>query len=293
MNQRSPVPLPAPPSVRETGPLLEIRQCTSLSEFSECVRIEHATWGEDIAVPAAVFVVAHQTGGYVLGAFESTPAVSLGTFDTNRMVGFTLAFSGVHRGTPFLHSHMTAVLKTHQNRGVGRRLKLFQRQEALKRGIGMVQWTFDPLELKNAHFNLTRLGAVVRSYIPNCYGITESPLHAGLPTDRLLAEWHLDSERVKSILTGPPAALISGNRKSVRISLPGNIGEIKSKDSAAGAEIQSRAREEFEKWFAEGYVATDVETQGDVTRYILHPASDIPGLSLGSSDETLHEDGKK
>jgi len=293
MNQRSPIQSSATSSVDLTGPLLEIRQCTSLSEFSQCVHIEHATWGEDIAVPAAVFVVAHHTGGHVLGAFESVPAASLDALDTPRMVGFTLAFAGVRRGASFLHSHMTAVLKSHQNRGVGRRLKLFQRQEALKSGIRVVQWTFDPLELKNAHFNLTRLGAVVRSYIPNCYGITESPLHAGLPTDRLLAEWHLDSERVRSILTGPPLAPLSENRNSVRISLPGNISEIKSKDSAAGAEIQARVRGEFQKWFAEGYAATDVEAQGDLTHYILHPASDIPGLSLGSFDEPPHEDGKK
>ena len=269
---------------------IEIRPCTSLEEYEECVRLEHATWGDDILVPAAAFVVAHHTGGHVLGAFESPSADSTGP---PKMVGFTLAFSGVHRGTPFLHSHMTAVLKTPQNRGVGRRLKLFQRQDALARGVGLVQWTFDPLELKNAHFNLVRLGAVARSYIPNCYGITESPLHAGLPTDRLVAEWHLDSERVRSILTEPLASTpVRSNRNSVRISLPGNIGEIKSRDSVGGAQIQSRARDEFQKWFAKGYAATGVEVHGDVTDYILHPAAEIPGLTPGPSHGALHKGGK-
>ena len=116
------------------------------------------------------------------------------------MVGFTLALVGTRAAKPFLHSHMTAVLPEFQNQGVGRRLKLFQRHDALKRGIRLVEWTFDPLELKNAHFNFVRLGAIARRFIPNCYGVTESPLHAGLPTDRLVAEWWIDSDRVKNIL---------------------------------------------------------------------------------------------
>jgi predicted GNAT superfamily acetyltransferase len=159
---------------------IEVRHCESLAEYEECVKLELLTWGEHIAVPSAIFVVAHHTGGQILGAF-----------DRGRMIGFTLALAGTRGGKPFLHSHMTAVLPECQNRGVGRQLKLFQRVDALKNGVPLVEWTFDPLELKNARFNLTRLGAIVRRYIPNCYGVTASPLHAGLPTDRLVAEWWL------------------------------------------------------------------------------------------------------
>ena len=122
------------------------------------------------------------------------------------MVGFTLALAGVHEGRPFLHSHMTAVLESFRDRGVGRKLKLFQRDDALARGFQLVEWTFDPLELKNAHFNFMRLGAIARRFIPNCYGVTESPLHAGMPTDRLVAEWWLDSPRVNSLLSAAAPA---------------------------------------------------------------------------------------
>lgn len=256
---------------------IEIRHCITLAEYEECVRIEHLTWGEDIAVPSAMFVVAHHTGGQVISAFIGP-----------KMVGFTLALAGIHGagassgsavkdGQVFLHSHMTAVLPEFRDQGVGRRLKLFQRQDALKRGIDLVEWTFDPLELKNAHFNLVRLGAVARRLIPNCYGVTKSPLHAGLPTDRLVAEWWLGSERVKSTLADDPLPL---RGRAERISLPANLGEIKEDDRGAGARIQADARAQFEKWFAAGYVATAVETNDATIDYILEPGANVAGLRL-------------
>ena len=107
---------------------IEIRHCHSLAEYNECVHLEQSTWGEDITVPAAIFVVAHHSGGQILGAF-----------DGRQIIGFTLALAGLRGAQRFLHSHMTAVLSAYQNRGVGRRLKLFQRQDALKRGIPLVE----------------------------------------------------------------------------------------------------------------------------------------------------------
>jgi predicted GNAT superfamily acetyltransferase len=252
---------------------IEIRHCATLAEYEECVRIEHVTWGEEIAVPSAIFDVAHHTGGQVLGAFDAASGGASGT----RMVGFTLALAGVRAGKPFLHSHMTAVLPEFRDHGVGRRLKLFQRQDALKRDIDVIEWTFDPLDLKNAHFNFARLGAVARRFIPDCYGVTASPLHAGLPTDRLVAEWWLGSERVKSILADDPMPLKGA---AVRIGLPANLLEIRASDRAAAARIQAEARDQFQKWFAKGYVATGIETRGGTTEYILEPAGAIAGLRL-------------
>ena len=257
-------------------PAIEVRYCTTLAQYDECVRLEHLTWGEDISVPSAMFVVAHHTGGQVLGAFVD-----------ERMVGFTLAFSGTRGGKLFLHSHMTAVLDGFRDRGIGRKLKLFQRQDAIRRGIERVEWTFDPLELKNAHFNFARLGAVARRYIPDCYGVTESPLHGGLPTDRLVAEWWLGSERVLGILADNPApssALSTG--AVVRISLPANLPEIRAGERAAALRMQSEARAQFQRWFSQGYVATSVESSATVTDYILEPAEAIAGLRLPETVET-------
>src|ERR1700690_1532035 len=245
---------------------IEIRHCTSLVEYEECVRLQGVTWGKDILVPSAIFVVAEHTGGQVLGAF-----------DGGKMAGFTLALAGVRGGQPFLHSHMTAVLSEYQDRGVGRRLKLFQRQDALKHGIGLVEWTYDPLELKNAGFNIVRLGAVVRRFIPNCYGITDSPMHAGLPTDRFLAEWWLDSDRVKDILADNPPPV---GANAQRISIPADIGETKSVNRDAAAQIQSHIRREFEKCLASGNVVTGFEVSGTTAQYIFEPANQIAGLKL-------------
>src|ERR1700719_480361 len=166
---------------------IQIRKCSTLPDFHRCVEIQKAVWNEsDLETePYTTFVVANQTGGQVLGAFDGPP-----------MVGFTIALVGVRDKTPYLHSPMTAVPPESRNRKIARALKLFQREEALSRDIRRIEWTFDPLETRNAHFNLNRLGAIVRTYIPNFYGITSSPLHRSLPTDRLLAAWHLDSARV-------------------------------------------------------------------------------------------------
>ncbi|HTZ98950.1 MAG TPA: GNAT family N-acetyltransferase [Candidatus Aquilonibacter sp.] len=247
-------------------PEIVVRHCTTLEEFEECVLVEHATWGKDISVVSSIFVVAYHTGGQVLGAF-----------DGKRLIGFTLALIGVRRSETFLHSHMTAVLPEFRDRGVGRQLKLFQREDALKRGIKLVEWTFDPLEAKNAYFNLMRLGAVARRWIPNCYGITESPLHGSLPTDRLVAEWRLDSERVRSIVgSDRPAVTL----EPARIEFPADFSRIRDMDLNAAIEIQSRVRDEFQALFAKDYVATGIETRNGVAGYMLEPRAEIAGLIL-------------
>jgi predicted GNAT superfamily acetyltransferase len=239
-----------------------VRHCTTLVEFEQCVELQRATWQESIIVPSAMFVVAEETGGQVIGAFAG-----------KEMAGFLMAVVGTHgkaRGNDvFLHSHMTAVLPAWQNRGVGRRLKLAQRDDALRRGIRLVEWTFDPLELRNGHFNFRRLGAIARRVIPNCYGITESPLHAGMPTDRLVAEWHLDSARVESILGEKPP---KSPANAVRIAVPAAIGELRWRDPAAAKRQQSRIRREFKHWFGRGFAAIDLNRDaGDSVHYILAP----------------------
>lgn len=250
---------------------IEIRHCRTLTEYEDCVQLQQVVWGKDLVVPSTIFVVAQHTGGQIVGAFDGP-----------KIVGFTQALAGVRGGEPFLHSHMTAVLPEYRDRGVGRRLKLFQRQDALKRGIGLVEWTFDPLELKNAHFNLVRLGAVARRFIPNCYGITDSPLHAGLPTDRLVAEWWLDSDRVKNILADSP---LPAKGPVARVSLPTDVGEIKARDHDAGMRIQDEARAQFQKYFGGGCVTTSVEARGATTDYILEPIASVGGLKLSEIHE--------
>jgi len=247
------------------SPGIVVRKCAGIEEFQQCVALQREIWGEeDIEVePATLFVVATKSGGQVLGAF-----------DGERLVGYTLALVGFAGGTVFLHSHMTGVHGDYRDRGVGRRLKLFQREEALGRGIRLIVWTFDPLETRNAHFNLNRLGAIARNYLPNLYGLTTSPLHLGLPTDRLWVEWQLDSARVAGavaeLLTEPPAALLAA-----RIELPAELDQWKQTDTARVARVQARIRQEFSAWFRRGYAAMGLSNSPEGTVYLLAPWSDF------------------
>src|SRR5204863_4468964 len=125
-----------------------------------------------------------------------------GAFSGEAMVGFAMSLPGYRDGQAYLHSHMLAVLPEYRNSGVGRNLKLAQREDALERGFERMEWTFDPLEIKNAHLNIARLGAIVRRYMPDFYGPSTSPLQGNLPTDRLVAEWWLRSELVGRVLSG-------------------------------------------------------------------------------------------
>lgn len=240
-----------------------VRKCETLQEFHGCVELQREIWGEaDLEVePAAMFVVAAHTGGQVLGAFDGA-----------RLVGYTLAVVGLRQRTPYLHSHMTGVHARYRDRGVGRMLKLYQREEALGRGIRLIQWTFDPLEIRNAHFNLNRLGAISRQYQPNLYGVTTSPLHRGLPTDRLVAEWHLDSPRVVAALAGMPG---EPAQAPALIELPADLGTWKHSDSEKIETVQARVREEFTVWFARAYAAIAVRMTPSGAAYVLAPWSDF------------------
>lgn len=252
----------------QPAPSLTVRRCHGLSEMSTCMEIERAVWGSaDIdIVPLPLFVIADETGGQVLGAF-----------DRQRMVGFALAFAGLHERRPFLHSHMAAVLEPYRNTGIGRAMKLFQRQEALAQSIEVIEWTFDPVEIANAYFNF-RLGAIARRFLPNFYGITTSPLHAGLPTDRLVAEWWLNSPRVRRAVlsrAGRKLPAPGSKRKLARIHVPAEFAALKRSQPEEAARVQGEIRQEFEHWLGLGYAATSIEIKDGAGTYLLeHWSSD-------------------
>jgi predicted GNAT superfamily acetyltransferase len=245
---------------------IAIRHCHGLPEFQQCFELQRSVWGKtELDVPLPLFVIAAETGGQVLGAF-----------DHETMVGFTLAIAGFRDGLPFLHSHMTAVLENYRDRGIGRRLKLFQRDDALQRGINLVEWTFDPLEVKNAYLNFMRLGAIARRYLPNCYGVTTSPLHGGMPTDRLIAEWWLDSPRVNNLLNGTGTPASQSAAECAEIQIPAEIPRLRRENPAEALRIQTEVREKFQHWIATGYAATAIEINSEGGRYILEPWNDSP-----------------
>jgi predicted GNAT superfamily acetyltransferase len=232
------------------------RPCAGLDEFHACVQLQTDVWGygDRDVVPMRVFAVAKRIGGQVMGAFDIARAGASPQGDPASLVGFAMALPGIRSGKPYLHSHMLAVNPAYRNQGIGRRLKLLQREDALERGIARMEWTFDPLEIKNSFLNIARLGAVVRSYTPNFYGVSSSRLHGGIPTDRLNAEWWLDSPWVTSALGGKAVAPPRVERE---ITVPHQISAWKNSpaEEQRVLEIQSSNRQQFEQAFRDQLTA--------------------------------------
>ena len=238
--------------------MIEIRALTAHPEFQDAVKLQQQIWGfEEIELlPLRLFVVASKVGGQVFGAFDGP-----------RMIGFCLAIPGLKAGgKSYLHSHMLGVLPEYRDQRVGRRLKLAQRDEALGRGIDLIEWTFDPLEIKNAFFNVERLGAIVRRYVFNQYGTTTSHLHGGLPTDRCIAEWWIGSPRAQAIIAG---GSFERNPIEVRIAIPAEIAGIRVEDPKRAREIQQQASDQFQVAFDRGLAVIGFEKSNEAGTYLL------------------------
>ena len=220
---------------------MNVRALSGHAEFAEAVRLQKVIWGfPDLELlPVRFFVVASRIGGQTLGAF-----------DGSRLAGFLLAIPGIKKdsGIPYIHSHMLGVLSDYRDAGVGRMLKSAQREDALARGFPLIEWSFDPFEAKNAYFNLEVLGAIVRTYGPNMYGVSTSPLHGDLPTDRCIAEWWISETHAKA-----PA--------KARVSLPSH----KTRES------QETLARELQRHFADGLVVTGFERSEESGTYLLSP----------------------
>jgi len=238
--------------------MILIRSCIGQDELEACVELQVETWGYDPTdvIPRKAFLVWQKVGGQVIGAFDTGIPGSPAEGGPESLVGFLCGLPGLksfpdQEPKPYLHSHMMAVKDGYRNRGLGAKLKLAQREEALRRGIRLIEWTFDPLEIKNAFLNIHKLGAVVRSYFVDFYGVSSSRLQGGLPTDRLLAEWRLDSPHVRAILNGrgQPSLTIEE-----RIVVPAAIYEWKAseseRDRALSVQMENRSR--FQRAFSEG-----------------------------------------
>ena len=226
------------------SPEIIIRHCNGLEELEACVQLQKEVWGfDDIdIVPSRVFLVASKIGGQVIGAYQG-----------DELVGYSLSIPGNRNGHVYLHSHMLAVKAPYRNLGLGRKLKLAQREDAMEKGIELIEWTFDPLEIKNAYLNIVKLGAVARRYNINQYGSFSSPLQGGLPTDRLVAEWWLLSERVQAVLANHDPTPF---RLQETIAVPAEIYSWKqnSADRPKAAELQNHNREKFLQAFRKGLV---------------------------------------
>ncbi|HEX3893737.1 MAG TPA: GNAT family N-acetyltransferase [Terracidiphilus sp.] len=237
--------------------MILIRNCAGFDELEACVQLQIETWGYDDSdvIPRKAFLVGQKIGGQVIGAFDTGLPGATPEGSPESMVGFAMSLPGAKTGAgqprAYLHSHMLAVRDSYRNQGLGAQLKLRQRLEALSRNFSLMEWTFDPLEIKNAYLNIHKLGAIVRCYHVNFYGVSSSRLQGGLPTDRLVAEWHLSSPRVEAILQGNPRSAFPVEE---RILVPASIYQWKASeiDRERAEQVQSENRRKFQDAFKRG-----------------------------------------
>ena len=242
------------------GTEIEIRECTTLDELTACVDLQREVFAlPEIEIsPVRHFVVTKNAGGFILGAYQG-----------DELLGFVLSVPAFLRGEKAFYSHMTAVRAGFQSYGIGARLKWAQRAQALELGVKSIKWTFEPVKARNAYFNLEKLGAIVSEYQVNFYGVDYSTAEkVGLASDRLFAEWHLESEKVRRLAAGEtftepgdPAALIV---------IPQDWSELVRTDADAAVDAQLRVREEFQTAFAAGMIGRGFARDGERPYYILY-----------------------
>ncbi len=234
---------------------LEIRPLESLEEFHATLRLQNLIWGFDETDTVA---------SRLFGVFQHIGGSSLGAFLGNDLVGYTLAFAAFKPNRKaYWHSHMAGVDPSIHNLGIGRKLKLRQREEALAAGLDLIEWTFDPLQARNAYFNIEKLGTSIEAYLPNFYGVTSSELHGSLPTDRLVAAWHLSRPSVIECLAGRRPDRGQG---AMRIEIPARISQLPRPEAAV---IQDRVRKQFETAFGDNLRVVGFEREPSQGAYIL------------------------
>jgi predicted GNAT superfamily acetyltransferase len=243
---------------------IEVRECSTVAEFDACVRLQREVFGlPDLEIsPRRHLIVSRAAGGWTLAAFVK-----------GDIVGFVHQVVGVLENQIVGYSHMMAVAAEYQNRGIGARLKWAQRERSLAEGRGLIKWTWEPLRARNAHFNLNRLGVVVRSYAVNFYGTDYStdpfadPVERpGLDSDRLFAIWELRSPRVQTLAAGGEDKLPA---PSHAIEIPANWPALVKNDAAAARSELLRVRSEFQQAFAAGLVCRGFQRDSERPRYLL------------------------
>jgi predicted GNAT superfamily acetyltransferase len=245
---------------------IQIRECTTIDEFDSCIRLQREVFGlpELEISPRRHLIVSRQAGGWTLGAFVA-----------DELVGFVHHLAAAHRDTIFGYSHMMAVARDYQNKGVGAQLKWSQRERALNEGRNFIKWTWDPMQARNAYFNLNRLGVTVRSYAANFYGTdySTSPLPEAMPppgidSDRLFAEWQLQSPKVTKLAQGATPSIDLPAARTIQI--PADWNGLCAQDPRVAREEQLRVRAEFQNAFADGLECRVFDRAVDQPRYLLY-----------------------
>lgn len=271
---------------------ITFRNLTTPEELEQLVPLEAAVWSEDSAIPHHMTLTIAKFGGLFIGAY-----------DNEDMIGFLYSFPGFTNGESHLCSHMMGFLPAYRKQGLGVKMKWLQQEEALRRGHTKITWTYDPLETVNGFLNLVKLGGVVRSYYPNCYGPLDDDFNRGLPTDRFLVDWYIDSKRVDGYRTGETAVPMTEGAPHILhfamkegvpspeqmdldrqepvllLPVPAHFQAVKRADMGIAAAWRDKTRSLFQSYFARGYTVTHLIRSEDVVYYVLEnqPLSELLG----------------
>jgi predicted GNAT superfamily acetyltransferase len=265
-----------------------LRALDGWPDLEACVRLQEETWGAGFSerVPPTLLRLVQRLGGLLEGAFDASGV----------LLGFVFGMPGLLDGALVHWSDMLAVRASDRGRGIGEALKLHQRRVLLERGWSRVCWTFEPLEARNAHLNIARLGAIARTYVRDFYGPSDSPLHTQLGTDRIIATWEIGSARTEQRLSGsaptlsadaierlpavvepiepadaprPAAPRLEVDGRAVKLAIPANVQQLKARDPALSSAWRGATRTAFEAFFARGYRVEEFVRGEPVGWYVL------------------------
>src|SRR5438093_93042 len=254
-----------PRATAEQSPDIEIREVTAIEEYDACIRLQREVFGlPDLEIsPRRHLIVSREAGGWTLAAFVE-----------EKLVGFVHHLAAARGDEIFGYSHMMAVTTRYQNHGIGARLKWAQRARALSEGRDFVKWTFEPMRARNAHFNLNRLGVVVREYAVNFYGtdyVTNPAEKAagisGMDSDRLFANWELNSPRVEALAAQLEYPLPTAEQS---IEIPADFSTLLKQDPSSAKREVLRVREEFLQALSDGFVCRAFERESKRPRYLFY-----------------------
>jgi predicted GNAT superfamily acetyltransferase len=244
-----------------SDPAIAIRECTSVEDFQQCIELERAVWkDDDIGImPIRLYMISKACNAPTIGAFESS----------GRLVGFVHTMIAVMDRHVVYHSHLAAVVEDLRHQDIGFKMKLAQRQHAMKAGVPLIIWTFDPLQSRNAHLNINKLGAVIRRYEVNYYSEGLSTVFdSGVPSDRVFAEWWVSSAHVESVLARN-GSVVGDETRSVLI--PEDINKVRSRSVEEHLEWRIRVREDFQSSLDAGLIVRGFERADGMSRYLFGP----------------------
>lgn len=246
---------------------IEIREVETIEEMRECIILQRTVFAApDMEIsPVRHLIVARCAGGFTLGAYLE-----------NRIVGFVLSLPMFLKDSAerAFYSHMTAVDTSLQGLGIGAKLKWAQRERALAEGATYIKWTYQPVLARNAFFNIERLGVSIKTYVPNFYG-TDAESSAeqrnaqeGVDSDRLFADWHLNSPKVAAFAKGEK--YVETGEVVRTIEIPPDWNALVVRDTKKAVAEQSRIKHEFQKAFAEGLIVRGFERSAANPKYLLY-----------------------